>query len=115
MRQFGAHCSMLSRKGYAGRGDPHPLAGAQFLLIERVQGLLLALAAEPYRFATVQIADHRDELLLLSQIDFIHAHLRQHWFAPRGRPTLQIAQVDRSHRAWRQVEPERYLSRRRTL
>jgi hypothetical protein len=33
-------------------------------------------------------------------VDFIHAHQRQCGLAPRGRPALQVTQIDRPHGTW---------------
>ena len=56
-----------------------------------------------------QIAHYRQELLLLSQMDFVHAHLPQRRLAA-ALPSFQIAQIDRPHRARRQ--PKRRATRR---
>ena len=50
--------------------------------------------------------------MFLSQIDFIHAHLAQGWFASRSIPTLQVPQINRPHGAGGQPELACYLSGR---
>src|SRR6516225_6380496 len=92
-----------------------PLAAAQLFLEKCIQGFLLAFPSEPQRLAGFQVAHHRQELLLLADVDLIHAHLPECRFAPTSRPSLQIAQVDRAHRTLRQAEPSCHLSRGRTL
>jgi hypothetical protein len=62
---------------------------------------LFALAAKPNRLAVIQVADHRDELLLLSQMDFVYAHLHQRGLPSRRRPPLQVSQIDRADGACR--------------
>jgi hypothetical protein len=52
-----------------------PLKRAELLLEELVQRFLLPFPPEPQRFPRFQIAYHREKLLLLPQIDFIHSHL----------------------------------------
>ena len=99
----------------AGRRDPHSLAPAQLLLKELIESFFLRFPSEPDRLRAVEVAHHRTKLLLLPQVDLVYAHLRQHRLPAARRPPLQIAQVDRSHGARRQAEPQRRLPRRRTV
>src|SRR5262249_41743211 len=89
--------------------------GAQLLPEELIQRFLLSLPSEPQWLAVVQIAHHRDELLLLSQVDLVYAHPRQRGFAPTGGPPLQIAKIDGSHGARCQPETQGNLSGRCAL
>ncbi len=59
------------------------LKGAQLLGEELVKRFLLPLGAEPERLGGLEIAHHRDELLLLAQKALVHAHLPQGRLAPR--------------------------------
>src|SRR6266576_2138104 len=78
-------------------------------LIER---FLLAVLPEPQRLAGLQVADHGDELRVLAKVDLIHTHLFQRLLAPRGTPSLEIPQVDRSHRAGGHAELPGHLAYR---
>src|SRR5471030_265370 len=82
---------------------------------EIVQRLLLPLLAEPQRLARLQIAHHRQKLILLTLIDLIDAHLPQRWLPPSGFPSLKVPQIDRPYRALCQPHASGYLPRRRTL
>ena len=75
------------------------LKGAQLLLKKLIERLLPAFRAEPERLGGLKIAHHGNELLLLAQIDLVHAHLPQGRLAPLLRPTCQIALIDGAHRA----------------
>jgi hypothetical protein len=87
---------------YASHLDALPLNFPQLgSVIER---FLLAILSEPQRLAGSQIADRGNELHLLAKVDLIHTHLFRRLLATRGTPTLQIPQVDRSHRAGNQPE-----------
>src|SRR5579885_267445 len=97
------------------RRDPAPLQGAQFRSEELVELLLLAVRTKPQRLARLQIAHHRQELLRLSHVDLIHAHLPQHRLFPSLRPPLQIPLIDRPHRPRRQSKLARHLPRRSRL
>lgn len=69
-----------------------------------VQPLLLAPLAEPHRFASLQIADYGEKLLLLPQMDLIDAHQPQSRLLATPGPALQIPQIDRSNRAGGQAK-----------
>src|SRR5512138_394691 len=90
-------------------------APAQLLFEEAVQRLFLTISAEPQRLAGFQIARHRQELLLLAEMDFIDAQLPQRRPFPLRRPALEITQIDGSHRTLGEPEPARHLPRRRSL
>src|SRR5207245_10378323 len=94
---------------------PFPLPAHQLAAKDIVQRLLLPLLAEPQRLARFQIAHHRQKLALLALVDLIDTHLPQGWLPTFGFPSLQVPQIDSSHRALRQSHAPRYLSRRRTL
>src|SRR5436309_2830241 len=72
-----------------------PLPCGQLFLEECVQRFFLAFPAEPQWLGGFQVAHHRQKLLLLPQMNLVHAHLPQRRLAPRCGPSLQIAQVDR--------------------
>jgi hypothetical protein len=95
--------------------DSRSLTSAQFGLEEFIQGFFLPVPAEPDWLAALQIAHNGDELLLLAQMNFIHAHQLQCGFTPRCRPALQVTQIDGSHGAGRQTESPRYLPCRSAL
>src|SRR5712691_9938420 len=92
-----------------------PLKSAQLFLEELIQRFLLPFPPEPQRLTRFQIAHHREELLLLPQIDLIHPHLPQRRLPSSLRPAPQIAQIDSSHRAAGQSKLSRYTSHRRAL
>src|SRR6516225_5236903 len=70
---------------------------------------------EPQGLTGSQVADYGDELHLLAEVNLIYPHLHERIFAARCTPTLQIPQVDRSHRAGRQAELPGHLSYRRAF
>src|SRR5215469_14605436 len=84
---------------HARRRDALSLPGTELCSEKLIEGCLLAVMSEPQRLAGFQVADHRDELHLLAEVDLVHPHLRQAILAPCGIPPLQIPQVDGSHRA----------------
>src|SRR5580658_3018464 len=92
-----------------------PLKRTQLLLEELIQRFLLPFPPEPQRLSCFQIAYHRENLLFLPQIDFIHPHLPQRWLPSSLCPALQIAQIDGSDRAAGQSKLSRHTSPRRTL
>src|SRR6202167_5418478 len=92
-----------------------PLKRAELLLEELIQRFLLPFPPEPQRLSCFQIAYHREKLLFLPQIDFIHPHLPQRWLPSSLCPALQIAQIDGSDRAAGQSKLSRHTSPRRTL
>jgi hypothetical protein len=55
---------------------------------EFIECFLLPIRAEPERFSTFQIADHRDELCLLAQKYFVDSHLPQSGLAAARVPSL---------------------------
>src|SRR5271157_6199558 len=91
------------------------LKRTQMFLEEFVQRLFLPLPSEPQRFSRLQIAHHREELLLLPQIDLIHSHPAQRRLSSPLRPATQIAHIDGSHRAAGQAKLSRHSSHRRAL
>src|SRR5215469_7370559 len=103
----GTHCSRLCRNGshvYTSSSNHRTLKGTQLLPQELIESFFLPLAAEPQRFASLQIAHHRQEFVLLSQIDLIDAHQPQSRFPPARGPAVEIANIDGTHRAGRQLE-----------
>src|SRR5580698_9829708 len=99
----------------AGSGNPHPLPRAELGPKELIQRLFLSLPPEPYRLDGFQVANHGHELLLLSEEDLVHAHLRQRRFLPRRRPSFQIPEIDGPSGARRQAELTGHLARRGTF
>src|ERR1700723_2841928 len=97
------------------RSNRTSLKRTQMFLEELVQRLLLPLPSEPLRFSGLQIAHHRQKLLLLPQIDLIHSHLAQRRLPSPLRPPSQIAHVDGSHRAAGQAKLSCHSSHRRAL
>jgi hypothetical protein len=89
---------------YASHLDALPLNFRHLGSEKLIERFLLAILSEPQRLAGSQVADHGNELHLLAKVDLIHTHLFQRLLATRGTPTLQIPQVDRSHRAGNQPE-----------
>src|ERR1700679_2742359 len=57
------------------RSNRTSLKRTQVFLEELVQRLFLPLPSEPQRFSRLQIAHHREEFLLLPQMDLVHSHL----------------------------------------
>src|SRR5215469_6169316 len=89
---------------YTSSSNRRTLEGTQLLPQELIESFFLPLASEPQRFAGLQIAHHRQEFVLLPQIDFINSHLPQRRFPPARCPALEIANIDGTHRAGRQPE-----------
>ena len=117
MRHCGAHCSMLSRYGsHIPRRPPRSAAASRGSVPreEGVQRFLLPLRSEPQRLPCFQIAHHRQELLLLPQMDLIHTHLSQ------CRLLREAAQRSRYRNQWpspcfRRSRTVWHLTRRRAL
>ena len=97
------------------RSNRTSLKRTQMFLEELVQRLFLPLSAEPQWFPRLQIAHHRQKLLLLPQIDLIHSHLAQRRLSSPLRPATQIAHIDGSHRAAGQAKLSCHSSHRRAL
>src|SRR5260370_26622401 len=97
------------------RSNRTSLKRTQMLLEKLVQRLFLPLPPEPQRLPRFQIADHRQELLLLPQIDLIHSHLPQRRLSSPLRPATQIAHIDGSYRTAGQAKLPCHSSHRRTL
>jgi hypothetical protein len=95
--------------------DPLPLATHQLAAKELIQRLLLPLLAEPQRLARLQIAHHRQKLVLLALVDLIDTHLSQRWLPPPRFPSLQVPQIDGPDGALCQPNAPGHLPRRRTL
>src|SRR6516225_8943528 len=100
---------------HARRRDALSLPGTELCSEKLIEGCLLAVLSEPQRLAGFQVADHRDELHLLTEVDLVHPHLPQAILAPCGIPPLQIPQVDRSHRAGCQSKMPGNLAHRGTF
>ncbi len=92
-----------------------PLESAQLRLEELIQRFFLPFPPEPQWLARVQIAHHREELLLLPQVDLVYTHLPQRRLPPALRPALQVAHIDGSDRAAGQSKLSRHPSHRRAL
>src|SRR5258708_35845505 len=97
------------------RSNRTSLKRTQMVLEKLVQRLFLPLPPEPQRLPRFQIAYHRQELLLLPQIDLIHSHLPQRRLSSPLRPATQIAHIDGSYRAAGQAKLSRYSSHRCAL
>src|SRR5215472_4279129 len=100
---------------HARRRDALSLPGTELCSEKLIEGFLLAVLSEPQRLAGFQVADHRDELHLLTKVDLVHPHLRQAILAPGGIPPLQILQVDGPHRAGCQSKMPGNLAHRGTF
>src|SRR5262250_2252908 len=100
---------------HARRRDALSLPGTELCSEKLIEGFLLAVLSEPQRLAGFQVADHRDELHLLTKVDLVHPHLRQAILAPGGIPPLQIPQVDGPHRAGCQSKMPGNLAHRGTF
>src|ERR1039458_4013169 len=87
----------------------------QLLSKEPVERLFLPFPTKPQRFSRRQITHHREELLLLPQMDLIDAHLPQGRLPASGCPARQITQIDAAHGAGRQPQAARHPSHRGTL
>src|SRR5579862_394562 len=86
---------------HASDPDRAALEGAQLRREKLIQRLFLSLPAKPQRLTRLQIAHHSEELLLLAQMNLIHSHLPQSRLSPPLRPSLQITQIQASHRTRR--------------
>src|ERR1051325_9478104 len=95
--------------------DPHPLTVAQRGLEKLVQCFLLPFPPEPQRLGGFQVAYHRQEFLLLPQVNLIDAHLPQGRLPSCRRPSLQVSQIYGANRALGQPETSGHLPCRRTL
>src|SRR5262249_42235823 len=95
--------------------DALPLKRAKLFTEEFVQGFLFALPSKPQSLARIQVAYHRKELLFLSQMDLVHAHLPQRRFPPRSVPALQVTQIDAAYGALCQPKLPGDTARRRAL
>src|ERR1039457_142034 len=91
--QSGTHSSILNRNGshMSTHTAAIPLRCRLFKLHPKVivQGLLLALPAKPQRLRGFQVAHHRQELVLLALVQFIHSHMPQRWRPPAGLATAE--------------------------
>ena len=65
----------------------------RYSLEKLVQRFLLPFPSKPQRLGGFQVAYHRQEFLLLPQVNLIDTHLPQRRLPPSRRPSLQVSQV----------------------
>src|ERR1039458_8373696 len=71
-------------------GVPSGHCGAVVVWKVFIQRLLLALLPKPQRLRSFQMAHHRQKLVLLAPVQFIHPHMPQRRLPPAGLATLQV-------------------------